>query len=171
MPFLESLESTFAWVQAADSVFAYPMILTFHTFGLALLVGVSVGISLRVLGIGQALPLAPMERFYPFMLAGFWFNVVTGALLFAPEATRWAFNPDFLLKIALIVVAMVVIYRTRTVVFRNPAVLSSGLPTRKGKVLAASSIAVWVLAITAGRLTAYVDSWKKFANLFLITGH
>ena len=171
MPFLAWLESTFTWVLAADSVFAYPMILTFHTFGLALLVGVSVGISLRVLGVGKALPLAPMERFYPIMLAGFWFNAVTGMLLFAPEATRWAFNPDFLIKIALIVVAMVCIYLTRTAVFRDPSVLSSGLPTTKGKVLAASSIAVWVIAITAGRLTAYVDSWNKFTNLFVVTGH
>jgi hypothetical protein len=172
MSILVWLENTFGWVLAADSLFAYPMILTFHTFGLALLVGMSVAISLRVLGIAQGLPLAPMERFYPFMLAGFWFNVVTGVLLFAPEATRWAFNPDFLLKMAFVFLGMYLVHRMRKVVFRDASAVGSNVPSASAKLLAASSIAVWVLAITTGRLSAYVDGWNKFASLFVITpGH
>lgn len=170
MSLLVWLENTFAWVLTADSLFAYPMILTFHTFGLALLVGMSVAISLRILGVAQGLPLAPMERFYPYMLAGFWFNVVTGLLLFAPEATRWAFNPDFLLKMSFVFVGMYLVQRMRTSVFRN-ASIGSNDPGVHAKMLAATSIAVWVLAITTGRLSAYVDGWKKFTALFLVTGH
>ena len=172
MTLLVWLENTFGWVLAADSLFAYPMILTYHTFGLALLVGMSVAISLRILGVAEGLPLAPMERFYPYMLAGFWFNVVTGLLLVAPEATRWAFNPDFLLKMAFVFLGMYLVYRIRNVVFRDASTTGANVPSRKAKLLAASSIAVWVLAITTGRLSAYVDGWKKFTSLFVITpGH
>jgi hypothetical protein len=172
MSFLLWLERTFAWVQEADSVFAYPMILTFHTFGLAFLVGISVAVNLRILGVGKALPLAPLERFFPLMIFGFWCNVVTGALLFAPEATRWAFNPDFLLKMLFVFLGMYLIHLLRVTEFRNASVLRSGIASAKGKAIAGASIAVWVMAITTGRLTAYVDGWAKFMKLFETTpGH
>lgn len=166
MSLLVRLEDTFRWVQEADSLFAYPMILTFHTFGMAFLVGTSVAISLRILGVARSLPLAPMEKFYPVMTIAFWMNVVSGTLLFASEATRWAFNPDFLLKIASVFVGLILIRLVWASVFQRLAVPGAEDISTKGKVLAATSIAVWLLAITAGRLTAYVDSWKKFMSLF-----
>jgi hypothetical protein len=172
MSFLRWLENTFGWVQEADSLFAYPMILTVHTFGLAFLVGISVAISLRILGVGKALPLAPLERFFPLMVFGFWCNVITGALLFAPEATRWAFNPDFLLKMFFVFAGMYLIHLTRVTVFHDEAVLRSGTPTARSKAIAGAQIAVWVMAITTGRLTAYVDGWAKFMKMFEVTaGH
>lgn len=170
MSFFAWLEQTFAWVLEADSLFAYPMILTFHTFGLALLVGISAAVSLRILGVGSKLPLAPLEGFFPIMIAGFWFNVVTGTLLFAPEATRWARNVDFLLKMFFVFLGMYLIRLIRKAIFRDPAVISSGIPTTRARVLAASSIAVWVAAITTGRLSAYVDGWTKLKSLFAVTG-
>ena len=171
MRFLLWLEDAFRWVQEADSLFAYPMILTFHTFGMAFLVGTSVAIDLRILGVARGLPLAPMEKFYPVMIAAFWINVVTGALLFAPEATRWTFNPDFLLKMGFVFLGMLIIWRIQTSVFRSPAGPDSAILSGRGKVLAATSIFVWLAAITTGRLTAYVDSWNKFMALFVVTGN
>lgn len=171
MGFLLWLEDTFRWVQEADSIFAYPMILAFHTFGMAFLVGTSVAIDLRILGVARGLPLAPMEKFYPVMIAAFWINVVTGALLFAPEATRWTFNPDFLLKMGFVFLGMLLIWRIRVSVFRSTASPNAGALPMNAKALAATSIFVWLGAITAGRLTAYVDSWHKFMTLFLVTGN
>jgi len=170
MAFLLWLEDTFRWVQEADTIFAYPMILTFHTFGLAILVGISVGIDLRILGIARRLPLKPLEGFYPLMMTGFWINVVSGILLFAPEATRWTFHPDFQLKMALVFLGVFLLQLIRVSVFRRgTATAGDANPTTTGKLLAAASIAVWVVAITAGRLTAYVDSWRKFMALFVVT--
>jgi hypothetical protein len=171
MSFLLWLEDAFKWVQEADSIFAYPMILTFHTFGMAFLVGTSVAIDLSILGVARGLPLPPMEKFYPVMIVAFWINVVSGALLFAPEATRWTFNPDFLLKMALVFLGVLIIRLIRTTVFRSAAGPDSASVSMRGKVLAATSIAVWLAAITAGRLTAYVDSWSKFTSLFVVTGN
>jgi hypothetical protein len=171
LDFLLWLEDAFRWVQEAESIFAYPMILTFHTFGMAFLVGTSVAIDLRILGVARGLPLAPMEKFYPVMIIAFWTNVVSGALLFAPEATRWTFNPDFLLKMAFVFLGVLMIRLIQTSVFRGTAGPDAASRSTKGKVLAATSIAVWLAAITAGRLTAYVDSWSKFMSLFVVTEH
>ena len=165
MSFLLWLEDTFHWVQESQSLLAYPTVLTLHTFGLAFLVGPSVAINLRILGIARGLPLAPMEKFYPVMMWGFWINVVTGALLFAPEATRWTFNPDFILKMFFVFLG---VYLVRLSVLRGRAAHGSETVSTGGKLLAASSIAVWIAAIFTGRMTAYVDSWSKFMSLFKV---
>ena len=167
MAFLEWLQaSSFArWIQEDGSIFAYPMILTFHTFGMAFLVGTSVAIDLRILGVARQIPLAPMEKLYPVMIIGFWMNVISGALLFAPEAVRWAFNPDFLLKMLLVCLGMPNVWLIRRRVFLNGA--GQDAASTGGRILAATSILIWVAAITTGRLTAYVDSWSKFKELFV----
>ena len=168
MTFLVWLEETFRWVQESPSILGYPTILTLHTFGLTLLVGPSLAIDLKILGAARGLPLAPFEKYYPVMMTGFWINVVTGLLLFAPEATRWAFNSDFLLKMALVITGVVVLYRIRASVFRGTALRAAAMPAGS-KALAASSLVIWVAAIFAGRMSAYVDGWNKFMALFKVS--
>ena len=102
------------------------------------------------------------------MLAGFWINVVSGFLLFAPEATRWTFHADFQLKMTLVFLGMLIIYLIRREVSRPSR--SADRITGTAKSLAAASITVWLVAITAGRLTAYVDGLQKFISLFTVAG-
>jgi len=64
-------------------------------------------------------------------------------------------------------IGLLLIRLIRTSVFRRGGDSSAEDVSRRGKALAAASIAVWLAAITAGRLTAYVDSWKKFVSLFV----
>jgi hypothetical protein len=76
-------------------MFAYPMILFLHTVGLAFLVGPSVALVARILGLAQSLPLAPMERFYRIMWIGFWINVGSGAVLLIADAATELIDWDF----------------------------------------------------------------------------
>ena len=89
MALLAALEHTaFAtWVREANTVWAYPTVLTLHTVGLAVLVGANAAVDLRFLGFGRQIALAEMERFFPAMWAGFWLNAITGAMLFTIDAT------------------------------------------------------------------------------------
>ncbi len=64
MGFLEFLEtnSLAVWLSQSTSIFAYPTLLAFHTFGMAFLVGISTGIALRMLvfrncGLGNSVGL------------------------------------------------------------------------------------------------------------------
>src|ERR687887_93881 len=89
MDILRTLEqSSFSqWVTGSSSIFAFPTILLLHTIGMGVVVGINAGIDLRILGLAPALPLAPMERFFPLFWVGFWVNATTGTILLIADAT------------------------------------------------------------------------------------
>jgi hypothetical protein len=157
MDFLRFLEqSSFSqWVTSSSSVFAFPSILLLHTIGMGVVVGISAGIDLRILGLAPALPLAPMEKFFPLLWVGFWVNAVTGVILLVADATTKMTNPDFYVKMGFIALALINLQIMRKKVFRDPFVDKKPL-TSDVKVLAVTSIVFWLGAITAGRLLAYV---------------
>ena len=116
-------ESGFAtWVRETPSVFGYSTVLALHTFGMAFLVGLSGAVAARVLGVAPNLPIAPLEEFFPLIIAGFWVNAVTGVVLTTLAARSLLTNPDFYIKLAAIVGAIVCLRRLRTYAFgRWPA--------------------------------------------------
>ena len=142
------------WLLSSNSIWAYPTVLTLHTFGMMVLVGAALMIDLRLLGFGRGIPLGSMERLFRVMWGAFWLNLITGTMLFIADATKRATQPLFLVKLLLVAagVATVVIIRRR--IFDaggEPIVVSSA-----AKRLALTSLLVWCAAITAGRLLAYV---------------
>ena len=50
------------WVRESGSIYGYSLILTLHTIGLALLMGISFALYLRQLGYGSDAPLEPYQR-------------------------------------------------------------------------------------------------------------
>jgi uncharacterized oligopeptide transporter (OPT) family protein len=157
MDFLVRLEQSgfSTWIRESSSIFAFPTILLLHTIGMGVVVGISAGIDLRILGIAPALPLAPMERFFPVLWAGFWVNAITGTLLVVIDATTKLTNPDFYVKLVFIALALVNLRLLRTRVFRDPEIDKAPLSTNV-KIMAVTSLVFWLGAITAGRLMAYV---------------
>jgi hypothetical protein len=109
MEFLNRVEQTgfSTWVRESPSMFAYPMILFLHTVGLAFLVGPSVALVARVLGLAQNLPLAPMQKFYRVMWVGFWINVGSGTVLLIADAATKLINWDFYVKLLFIAIAII----------------------------------------------------------------
>ena len=108
-----------------------------------------------------AMPLGPLQSLYRMMWSGFWLNLVTGSLLFAADATS---------------------RRHAVAVLRQDAVrghrrgdddahTAAGLRWKRrthrrssapAKRLALLSLAAWVLAITSGRLLAYVQLGSRY---------
>jgi hypothetical protein len=157
MDFLRFIEQTSfsQWVTGSSSVFAFPSILLLHTIGMGVVVGLNAGLDLRILGLAPALPIAPLERFFPFLWAGFWVNATTGAILLAADATTKATNPDFYVKMGFIALALINLSILRKRVFRDPLIDKKPLSSDV-KLLAVTSMIFWLGAITAGRLMAYV---------------
>ena len=150
---LES-SSIATWLRESNTIWAYPMVLTLHTVGLALLVGANTTLDLRLLGFGRRIPMAVMGQSFRVMWIGFWINAASGALLFAADATTKGSTRLFVMKLGLVAVGILVIIAIRRVAFGKDAdaVPVSGL----AKGLAALSLVIWVAAITAGRLMAYL---------------
>jgi hypothetical protein len=158
MEFLAWLEgSSFAtWVRESGSLWAYPTILTLHTFGLGVLVGANAVVNLRVLGFAHSIPLGPLRRLFRLMWAGFAVNAVSGTILFVADATTKVAQPVFLIKLVFIAFGVITIRLLDAAVYGDSGGVDSGLVPARGKLLAAASLFLWAGAITAGRLMAYL---------------
>src|ERR1041384_4496970 len=101
---LSALEATaFAtWLRESSTIWAYPTVLTLHTVGLGVLVGANAVVDFRLLGFAPRLPLPALAPLYRFMWAGLAINAITGAMLFASDATAKAAQPVFYVKLTLI---------------------------------------------------------------------
>ena len=142
------------WLLSSNSIWAYPTVLTLHTFGMMVLVGAALMVDLRLLGFGRAIPISSMRNLFRIMWGAFWLNLVTGTMLFIADATKRATQPLFILKLALVAAGIVTIVLIKKNLFdgREEPIVVSG-PAKR---LAITSLLVWCAAITAGRLLAYV---------------
>ena len=159
MDFLIAVENTglATWIRESPSLLAYALVLFLHAVGLALVVGFNAAIDLRILGVAPEVPIAPLDRFYPVMVIGFWINAASGLGLLIASASEMMTNPLFYLKLGLILLAVINLVIIRAQVLRDPYVDKKPVQA-KAKVLAATSLLLWIGAITAGRLTAYLGS-------------
>lgn len=155
MEILAALEASRFAMFVKESNTGYVATLAFHSIGMAFLVGISGATALRILGVARSLPLAPMEDFFPLMYAGFWINAVTGVVLLTLYPTKFLTDGLFYFKLAAIVMAVVTIRRLVAHVFRDEASLETAAGAKKAKLLAGTLLAVWGVAVLAGRLTAY----------------
>ena len=150
----EILDNTALATAVRESLWVYPTIITFHTVGLAFLVGILVMIDLRLLGVAKETPVQPLQKYIPIAMTAFFINLTTGLMLFIADAVRFASNWMFLWKIGLITTGVIIALRINSVIFAD-GFPSDNIPQRQ-KMLALISIIVWMAAMTAGRMTAYL---------------
>jgi hypothetical protein len=151
--FLVWLEATGLadWVRM--SVPGYPSMIALHAIGMAVMVGLSLVIDLRVLGWFAGIPLQSLQRFFGLAWVGFGINFLSGSALFSAQATSYIVDWVFMTKMALVVLGAM------TAAILQPAVAKAGpAGTVSGgmKAVAAVAIVFWIVAIVMGRLTAYL---------------
>lgn len=139
------------------------LILSFHAIGMALLVGASAIIDLRLLGVARDLPIAPLKKLYAIIWLGFWIQVVTGGLLLIGYPTKSLTNWDFYLKLFLIGVALAFMLVLKKKVFADESLNDADMMAR-GKVLAVFTLVLWLAAITAGRMLAYTFTYITYPS-------
>src|SRR5262245_57664195 len=136
-------------------------ILSAHALGMAILVGASLVVALRLLGIPADLPVAPLKRLYSFIWVGFWIQVVSGLLLLIGYPTKSLTNPDFYLKLVLIAAGMVVMVMLKKRVFTDPGLSEKEMMLR-GRALAIWSLLFWTGVVTSGRMLAYTYTYISY---------
>ena len=163
--FLKTIEesSLSVWLRETPSIFGYYFVLVFHSFGMALIVGLNAIVDLRLLGIAPDIPLEPLEGWFKYMWLGFWINAVSGVFLLISYPTKAFTNWDFYLKLSLIAVALWVMQKLKTTVFGNLS-LGEAAVRAKAKSLAVWSLVLWAGVITSGRLLAYTYHWITYGQ-------
>ena len=159
MAFLAWLSGSPVGEWVSGSTWAYPGLLFVHTLGLGVLVGLNSAVGLRLPGFAPSVPVADMEPLFQYMWIGFWVNAVSGSVLFIADAPKKAANPSFIIKLVLIALAVWVMRALKRHAFPQSG-SSNILISRRVRLLAAASLALWGGAITAGRLMAYTAALK-----------
>ena len=139
----------FAWIEQTrlsvfirEDFYAYFVLLIFHAWGMALLVGAGVAISLRTLGVASGTRLERFRGFIPVMWLGATLAIVSGLGLLAGYPAKGLTNWIFALKFACLIGAALLVRRVARQAF--PA--------------AAAALLLWFGAVACGKLLLYTNS-------------
>ena len=153
MGFLVWLEATGLAEWVRSSIPGYPSMIALHAVGMAVMVGLSLVIDMRVLGWFSGIPLSALQRFFGLAWLGFGINFLSGGALFSAQATTYITDWVFMTKMALVLLGAI------TAAILQPA-LAKASPTAPlsggTKAVAGVAIVFWVVASIMGRLTAYL---------------
>ena len=157
MSFLNWLESTSYAEWILVSATGWPLMLTIHAVGLAIIVGIVFSLNLRLLGLYEAIPFTALHDLMRIAWIGIVFNVFTGLSIFTTQASSYVTSIPFLLKMLFIVLGIVNLVYTQKYLKREAgAWQAAGTAPRIAVMLAGSSLFLWVMAVVTGRLIAYL---------------
>jgi hypothetical protein len=127
-----------------------------HILGIGLLLGAILPLDLRLIGVLREGPMAVLA---PFLVrvaaAGLAIAVLTGLMLFSVKPLEYADNPALWAKLGLITLGMVnVVIQHRARGW--DAVRRGAEPGATVRMLAATSFAIWLATLVAGRWIGFV---------------
>ncbi|MFO1502843.1 MAG: hypothetical protein U1F39_03390 [Steroidobacteraceae bacterium] len=125
-------------VWAREDQYAYFIALIFHAWGMALLAGGGIVVSLRAMGVGDGAALAQWRGVLPLMACGVLLAVPSGLVLLVAYPAKAFTNPVFGIKFACLIAAAVL---TRRLL---------GAPRARGA--GALNLLLWLGAVAAGKL-------------------
>lgn len=156
---LEWLENTQFAAGVREDVWGWPLALTLHAFGTALVVGFILIISLRLLGFFKMIPYTSLSRLFPVIWAALLLQFLSGFTLWMAKPTRYVADGAFMLKFSLIVVGIILTLQFyRTINLEAPAWEAQGAVSARGVKFVAAALLVWGCVLVAGRLTGYLGS-------------
>src|SRR5687768_4581535 len=156
-----------AWVEQTrlslfvrEDFYAYFVLLIFHAWGMAFLVGGGIAVSLRVLGVASGARMERFRAFFPFMWLGAGLAVVSGLGLLAGYPAKALTNWIFALKFACLIGAAWLVWRM------TRRVLPSGEPIPpRARWMAAAALALWLGGVASGKLLLYTNSMLLTTDL------
>lgn len=142
-----------------STYWVWPMLETFHFFGLCLLLGSLLVIDLRMMGFLRGMSLQATHQLLPLVFIGFGINILTGILFLFGDPGRYVINIGFQLKMVLVVLAginAVIFYWKVNGPMHNWD--SHGDVPVFAKAVGAASLFLWFGVLILGRLIPYVGT-------------
>jgi len=142
------------WIQT--SFIAYPLVITMHSIGMAIMVGLMLVLNLRLVGLFSRIPYGGLSKLLGLAWIGFVINFLSGAALFTAQATVFATQASFIVKILAVFAGAGLAAYMQPILDREAAGWGTGAVPGNIRGLATASLVLWTLAILAGRFTAYL---------------
>jgi hypothetical protein len=146
-----------AWVRG--ELWGWPLALTVHAFGTALVIGFIFIISLRLLGLFETIPYASLHRLFPVIWVALVLQFLSGFTLWMTKPTQYVADGAFVLKFLLVIVGIILTLSFSGTIKREAASWeAAGAVSSRGVKFVAASLLLWCSVLVAGRLTAYLGS-------------
>jgi hypothetical protein len=144
------------WV---DESWGWPLALTVHALGMAIVVGLMFIIGLRLLGAFPTIPYTSLGRLIPLIWIAVVFQAISGFTLWVTKPAQYLGDVMFDTKFALVIVASIAMVYFHVTYNREVATWqAAGTVTSKGVKIAAATCLLWAAVTIGGRLTAYLGS-------------
>ena len=159
---VSGIESSGVGEWMRSSLKAMPVVESLHVLAIAIVFGTILLVDLRLLGVRDVD--RPVRRMTGELLAYTWVAfgvaVVTGAMMFAANASTYIDNTAFLVKMLVIVVAGLNMAYFQVVTFKSVDAWNTGVtPPLAARVAGGLSIALWTTVIFLGRWIGFTKGY------------
>ena len=154
LEFFHWLEYLPLLVEMRSSAWLFPVIATFHLFGLSVIGGVVLVVDLRLMGFGLTRqPAAQLVRdTEPLLFGSLLIMLATGIFLFMCFATKYYYLTAFWVKLAALFLVLVLTFSIRRrVLMKDRAGRTSGTD----RMAALVSLSLWTSVALGGRLIGF----------------
>lgn len=154
----------FSMIWINDFDWAWPICEMIHFMGLALLIGTIGLLDLRILGFAKGLPIDKLEKLVPLGIAGFVVNLATGLvfILANPSGGPMPYLMTMALQIKLILIFLAginaILFYVLGISRQMESIGAMDDAPMNAKIIAGSSIVLWIGVIIFGRLIMYNDT-------------
>jgi uncharacterized protein DUF6644 len=153
------LVSTFARLTMVrafmQTKWGWPAAESVHFIGLSLLVGTIFLFDLRLLGVGRGIPVRALHRMVPWGLLGYAATAASGMLFLMAEPDQYVYNPAFQWKGLFMMAAGLNASAFYLVPYPRVTEDAAAVIPRSAKIIAATSLCLWISVIIAGRLLTF----------------
>ena len=137
-----------------ESGVAFFSSLTLHSLAMAFVVGINLAVALRLVGIAPRLEISALCRFYAIHWYAAGMIFISGTALLLAYPAKALTNPVFYVKLCAVIIGLLISKRIQNTFLNKPKISIDSASTK----LAYTSIALWIITLTAGRFLAYTHS-------------
>ncbi|HUF71378.1 MAG TPA: hypothetical protein VMR74_00620 [Gammaproteobacteria bacterium] len=158
MSLLAYLEATALSQWLSISMLGFPTLIALHSVGMAVVVGLSLIVALRLNGVvvtgidGQL-----VAKLLTIAAWGFVLNFVTGLALFITRGADYITSGIFLIKMLLVIVSAIILFWLRERLEPVDSTSRALVADRLARNLSLVAATLWFAAVVAGRLIAYLS--------------
>ena len=110
MGFVSWVEESSLGIWMLDSIWGYPIVLSAHAVGMAIVVGTVLMIDLRLVGFAGRAPLDSFKNIFFVTWIGVALNLLSGIALFASDPEKFTFHYVFWIKIGLMLAGVASVF-------------------------------------------------------------
>ena len=143
-----------AWVRES---WGWPLALTIHAFGNAVVVSFTFIIGLRLLGLFRTIPYRSLLKFFPYIWTGVFFQVISGLTLWMTKPDKYLASGMFEVKFSFVIIGAILTWYFQGIMKREVSTWeATGKVSANGLRFVGFTAFAWAAVLTTGRLTAYL---------------